>query len=70
MPCEVGNLKHMLLGKKNQIVLPVFFKAINVAFTTEVKGEFFKVLVQVISELLLQAITENGKHNREKQAIE
>jgi hypothetical protein len=44
------------------MVLPIFFEAINVAFAIEVKGEFFKVLVQVISELLLQTIAENEKH--------
>jgi hypothetical protein len=49
--------------KKIQMVLPIFFEAINVAFAIEVKGEFFKVLVQVISELLLQTIAENEKHN-------
>lgn len=47
--------------EKIQIILPVFLEAINISLMIELKSKIFKILVQVLSEYVLQTITGKGK---------
>jgi hypothetical protein len=45
---------------ESKSVLPIFFQAIQIAFMIVIQCKLFEILVQIISEFLLQTITEQG----------
>lgn len=50
--------------KKRVKFIPVFFKAVKIALIVEVKSQLFEVLIEILSELLLQTITEFLQKNK------
>ena len=42
----------------SNMVLPIFFQAIQIALMVEIKRKLLKIIVQIIAKFLLQAITE------------
>lgn len=71
MPCQSHEYEQTISPKssgkwrakkldKSKSVLPIFFQAIQVALMIVIQRKLFEILVQIISEFLLQTITEQG----------